>query len=171
MNHLVRALFVLPALLGVAVISLLLPHPPPGVNRNTPVMDECSAPEYVAKYLDLAERLSSQGSYSFAIHDYQKVLACEPGNQQAREGLRKAEDAERVTVGVDGASSVGVAGKKGDITISASTGRGDKGPAGATATVKRPQAAMSPVRQKKNSLSRALKNLNREIWLTARRLR
>jgi hypothetical protein len=55
----------------------------------------CSIAGEIPDYLRLAERNNSQGKYESAISEYNQVLACEPGNRQARDGLKNAEDAEK----------------------------------------------------------------------------
>jgi hypothetical protein len=55
----------------------------------------CSIAGEIPDYLRLAEHNNSQGKYDSAISEYNLVLACEPGNRQARDGLKNAEDAEK----------------------------------------------------------------------------
>ena len=56
---------------------------------------DCAIAGEVPEELKLADGYSSQGKYERAISAYQQVLACEPGNRQARDGLRNAETAEK----------------------------------------------------------------------------
>lgn len=56
---------------------------------------DCAIAGEVPEELQLADGYSSQGKYDRAISAYQQVLACEPGNRQARDGLRNAETAEK----------------------------------------------------------------------------
>lgn len=55
----------------------------------------CTIDGEIPSYLSLAESNRSRGNYDRAISEYNLVLGCEPGNRQALEGLRKAEDAEK----------------------------------------------------------------------------
>ncbi|HET6218789.1 MAG TPA: hypothetical protein VFE27_17335 [Acidobacteriaceae bacterium] len=48
-------------------------------------------------FLSLAENHRNRGKYDRAISEYNAVLACEPGNRQAKEGLRNAQDAVRLS--------------------------------------------------------------------------
>jgi tetratricopeptide (TPR) repeat protein len=56
---------------------------------------DCAIAGEVPEELKLADGYSSQGKYERAISAYQQVLACEPGNRQAKDGLRNAETAEK----------------------------------------------------------------------------
>jgi hypothetical protein len=56
---------------------------------------ECSIAGEIPDYLRLAARNNSRGNYEPAISEYNQVLACEPGNREAKDGLRNAEDAEK----------------------------------------------------------------------------
>jgi hypothetical protein len=73
-------------------------HPPavqpqaskPARGRNCSLDDS-----EIPGYLNLAERYRNNGKYDRAITDYNLVLACQPGNRQAQQGLRNAQDAEK----------------------------------------------------------------------------
>jgi tetratricopeptide (TPR) repeat protein len=55
----------------------------------------CSIGGEVPAYLNLAEMYRSRGNYERAISNFNLVLGCEPGNREARDGLHKAEEAEK----------------------------------------------------------------------------
>ncbi len=66
------------------------PKPPPKGHG-------CAIEGEIPGYLSLAESNKNRGKYERAISEYNAVLACEPGNRQAKEGLRNAQDAERLS--------------------------------------------------------------------------
>jgi hypothetical protein len=49
----------------------------------------------IPSYLNLAERYRNSGKYDRAISNYNLVLGCQPGNRQAKDGLRTAEEMEK----------------------------------------------------------------------------
>jgi hypothetical protein len=49
----------------------------------------------IPRYLKYAEDNSRKGQYERAISEFNQVLACQPGNRAALDGLRRAHDAER----------------------------------------------------------------------------
>jgi hypothetical protein len=52
-------------------------------------------PGEIPQYLAMAEGNRNRGKYEDAQREYERVLACEPGNREARQGLQRAKDAER----------------------------------------------------------------------------
>ena len=81
-------------------------HPTPGGDRSsvTPPSDgskparvhECSISGLIPNYLRLAENNRIRGQFEAAIRQYTAVLGCEPGNREARDGLQRTRDAERL---------------------------------------------------------------------------
>jgi hypothetical protein len=82
------------------------PRPLPGADRGIPSQSAASKPTArghncsiddgeVPTYLNLAERYRNSGKYESAIRNYTLVLGCQPGNRQAQQGLRNAEEAEK----------------------------------------------------------------------------
>ena len=82
------------------------PNPPtPPVSHNPPPVTTaaddngqatkrgCTIPGQIPDYLRLAEGKKSRGDYDGAITNYMQVLGCEPGNQQAKLGLKSAKAA------------------------------------------------------------------------------
>ena len=49
----------------------------------------------IPSYLNLAERYRNSGKYDRAISNYNLVLGCQPGNRQAQQGLKTAEEMEK----------------------------------------------------------------------------
>lgn len=49
----------------------------------------------IPSYLNLAERYRNSGKYESAIRNYNLVLGCQPGNRQAKDGLRATEEMEK----------------------------------------------------------------------------
>ncbi len=51
----------------------------------------------IPSYLSLADSYRNRGKYDRAILEYNAILSCQPSNRQARDGLRNAQDAERLS--------------------------------------------------------------------------
>jgi hypothetical protein len=51
----------------------------------------------IPSYLSLADSYRNRGKYDRAILEYTAILSCQPSNRQARDGLRNAQDAERLS--------------------------------------------------------------------------
>jgi hypothetical protein len=76
-------------------------------DRNSPPLEgskpgtrvhECSIDGLIPNYLSLAETNRIKGQYDAAIREYTEVLGCEPGNREARDGLKRTQDAERLSL-------------------------------------------------------------------------
>ena len=51
----------------------------------------------IPSYLSLADSYRNRGKYDRAILEYNAILSCQPYNRQAQDGLRNAQDAERLS--------------------------------------------------------------------------
>jgi hypothetical protein len=56
---------------------------------KTQVRQGCSIADQIPQYLAMAESSRNRGQCDDAIRQYNGVLACEPGNREARQGLEK----------------------------------------------------------------------------------
>ena len=65
------------------------------VSKPSPKGHGCAIEGEIPSYLGLAESNKNRGKYDRAISEYNAVLACEPSNRQAQQGLKNAEEAEK----------------------------------------------------------------------------
>ncbi len=83
---------------------------PPVTTQDTAASDQPNTPKQTTKprgcsiemdeipsFLNLAESHRNRGKYDRAISEYNEILSCQPYNRQARDGLRNAQDAERLS--------------------------------------------------------------------------
>ncbi len=83
-----------PAILPVPVPAPVPPRPNPSpTSRN----HECTIGKNLEhEYLNLAIHSQNSGNGANAIRQYNRVLDCDPGNSEAREGLQRAKKAQTV---------------------------------------------------------------------------
>ncbi len=72
--------------------------PPADGSKPAARVHECSISGLIPNYLKLAETNRIRGQYEAAIRQYTEVLGCEPGNREARDGLQRTKDAERLSI-------------------------------------------------------------------------
>jgi hypothetical protein len=73
-----------------------LPRPRP--EPKTPVRQACSIADQIPRYLVMAESSRNRGQCDDAIRQYNVVLACEPGNRDARQGLERILQDKRLNL-------------------------------------------------------------------------
>ncbi len=73
---------------------------PPPLEGSKPGarVHECSIDGLIPNYLRLAETNRIGGQYDAAIRQYTAVLGCEPGNREARDGLQRTKEAQRLSL-------------------------------------------------------------------------
>jgi hypothetical protein len=71
------------------------PAPAPDVKAPAPPSAECTLGNDASRYVGLAEQARGSGDYPRAIRIFREVLACDPNNAAAREGLEKATQAQQ----------------------------------------------------------------------------
>jgi hypothetical protein len=59
------------------------------LQSRTPVRPGCSIADQIPRYVVMAESSRNRGQCDDAIRQYKGVLACEPGNREARQGLER----------------------------------------------------------------------------------
>lgn len=72
------------------------PVTPPS-EGSKPAARGCSISGLIPNYLKLAETNRIRGQYDAAIRQYTEVLGCEPGNREAKDGLQRTKEAERLS--------------------------------------------------------------------------
>jgi hypothetical protein len=73
-----------------------IPRPRP--EPKTPVRQGCSIADQIPRYLAMAESSRNRGQCDDAIRQYNGVLACEPGNREARQGLERVLQDKRLNL-------------------------------------------------------------------------